>query len=146
MARRAALAFLACSSPAMLLAFAAGTPAGDVVFALLGAAFPVALIALGAQRHGSLGPLLWPLAVLLLILEAAIVTMLALRGGVLTSPWFGGLPLAAAVQFYGLFLLPLVLVSLAYAWTFERCGLRQEDLDELRRRFGSGAASGDQED
>lgn len=140
MARRAALFFLACSSPALLLAFATGTPAGDVAFALLGTAFPVALIALGAQRRGSLGPLLWPLVALLLILEAAFVVMLALRGGVLTSPWVGGLPLATAVQFYGLFLLPLVLVSLAYAWTFERFGLRQEDLDELRRRFGSDAA------
>ncbi len=137
MARRAALAFLACSSPAMLLIFAAGTPAGEVAFALLAVAFPVALIALGAQRRGSLGPLLWPLAALLVILEAAIVAMLALRGGVLTWPWLGGLPLATAVQFYGLFLLPLVLVSFAYAWTFERFGLRQEDLDELRRRFGS---------
>ncbi len=137
MARRAALAFLACSSPAMLLIFVAGTPAGEVAFALLAVAFPVALIALGAQRRGSLGPLLWPLAVLLLVLEAAIVAMLALRGGVLTAPWLGGLPLATAIQFYGLFLLPLVLVSFAYAWTFERFGLRQEDLDELRRRFGS---------
>ena len=144
MARPAALIFLACSSPALLLAFAAGTPAGDVVFAVLGAAFPVALIALGAQRQGSLGPLLWPLAALLLFLEAAFVAMLALRGGVLTSPWLGGLPLASAVQLYGLFLLPLALVSLAYAWTFERFGLRPEDLEELRQRFGSGAAGGDE--
>ncbi len=135
MARRAALAFLALSSPAILLAFAAGTPAGEVAFALLAVAFPVALIALGAQRRGALGPLRWPLAALVLILEACVVAMLLLRGSVLTAPWLGGLPLAAAVQFYGLFLLPLALVSLAYAWTFERFGLRQEDLDELRRRF-----------
>ncbi len=137
MTRRAALAFLACSSPAILLAFVAGTPAGDVVFALLAMAFPVALIALGAQRRGSLGPLLWPLAALALVLEGCIVAMLMLRGQVLAASWFGGLPLAAAVQFYGLFLLPLFIVSLAYAWTFERFGLRQEDLDDLRRRFGS---------
>ncbi len=135
MARRAALAFLAGSSPVLLLTFVVGTPAGEAVFALLAMAFPVALIALGAQRHGSLGPLRWPLAVLLLILEAGIVTMLALRGSILTAPWLGGLPLAAAVQFYGLFLLPLGLVAFAYAWTFERFSLRQEDLDELRRRF-----------
>lgn len=136
LAQRAALAFLAFASPAMLLVFVAGTPAGDVLFAVLAVAFPVALIALGAQRHGALGPLRWPLAALLLILEVDILVMLALRGSILTSPWLGGLPLAAAVQFYGLFLLPLVLVSFAYAWTFERFGLRQEELDELRRRFG----------
>ncbi len=55
MARRVALAFLAMSSPVMLLALVAGTPAGEVIFTLLAAAFPVALSALGAQRHGSLG-------------------------------------------------------------------------------------------
>ncbi len=120
----------------MLLIFVAGTPAGEVLFVLLAAAFPVALIALGAQRGGSLGPLLWPLATLLLILEAGFIAMLALRGSVAAAPWLGGLPLATAVQFYGLFLLPLALVSFAYAWTFERFGLRREDLDELRRRFG----------
>ncbi len=136
MAQRVALAFLAFSSPVMLLAFVAGTPAGDALFALLAAAFPVALIALGAQRRGSLGPLRWPLAALVLILEATFVAMLILRGSILTAPWLGGLPLATAVQFYGLFLMPLALVSFAYAWTFERSGLRQEDLDELRRRFG----------
>ncbi len=120
----------------MLLAFAVGTPAGDVLFTLLAVAYPVALIALGVQRRGSLGPLLWPLAGLFLILEAGFVAMLWLRGSVLTAPWLGGLPLATAIQFYGLFLMPMLLVSLAYAWTFERYGLRQEDLDDLRRRFG----------
>ncbi len=139
MVRRAALAFLAFSSPAMLLTFVAGTPAGEVLFALLAAAFPVALIALGAERRGSIGPLLWPLAALLLILEAAVVAMLVLRGSILTAPWLGGLPLATAVQLYGLFLLPLALVSFAYALTFEHFGLRRQDLDELRRRFGSGS-------
>ncbi len=70
-----------------------------------------------------------------LIYLVLVIAMLVLRGSVLTAPWFGGLPLAAAVQFYGLFLLPLGLVAFAYAWTFERFSLRQEDLDELRRRF-----------
>lgn len=137
MAQRAALAFLAFSSPAMLLAFAAGTPTGDVAFTLLAGAFPVALIALGAQRGGSVGPLRWPLIVLLLILEIGFVALLALRGSILTAPWLGGLPLATAVQFYGVFLLPLAVVPLAYAASFERFSLRQEDLDELRQRFGS---------
>ncbi len=145
MARRFALAFLALSSPAILLAFVAGTPAGEVAFALLAVAFPVALIAFGALRRETphlspsgetQGPLLWPLAALVLILESCVVAMLALRGSIQTAPWLGGLPLAAAVQVYGFFLLPLGLVSFAYAWTFERFGLRQEDLDDLRRRFG----------
>jgi hypothetical protein len=123
----------------MLLAFAFGTPAGEVAFALLAVAFPVALIVLGVERAGSVGPLRWPLAALLSILVADVVAMLALAGSVETAPWVGGLPLATAVMFYGLFLLPQALVCLAYAWTFERFGLRQDDLDELRRRFGGGA-------
>lgn len=135
MARRIALGFLAASSPLVLLTFLVRIPAGEVIFAVLATAFPVALIALGAHRTGRLGPLLWPLAVLLLILEAGLVAMLVFRGQVLELPWVGGLPLATAVQFYGLFLLPLALVSLSYAWTFDHFGLRQEDLDELRRRF-----------
>ncbi len=136
MARRAALAFLGFSSPALLLAFALGTRAGDVAFALLAAAFPVALIVLGAGRGGSLGPLFWPLAALLAILVADVVALLALAGSIQTAPWLVGLPLATAVMFYGLFLLPQILVCVAYVWTFDRFGLRQNDLDELRRRFG----------
>jgi len=135
MAKRAALLFLALSSPLILGAFFLGTAAGEVLFAVLAVAFPVALIVLGAQRRGRLGRLLWPLAALLLILEACVLAMLALRGHVLDAPWLGGLPLATAVQVYGLFLLPLLLVSFAYAWTFDGRGLRQDDLDELRRRF-----------
>ena len=135
MAQRAALVFLAVSSPLILLAFLVGTAAGEVLFAVLAAAFPVALIVLGAQRRGRLGGLLWPLVTLLSILESCVVAMLALRGQVLAAPWIGGLPLAPAVQVYGIFLLPLLLVSFAYATTFESFSLRQDDLDELRRRF-----------
>ena len=144
MAKRAALAFLAVSSPLILLAFLVGTAAGEVLFAVLAVAFPVALIALGGQRRGLLGRLLWALVALLAILEACVVAMLALRGQVLAAPWIGGLPLATAVQVYGLFLLPLLLVSFAYASTFENLHMRQDDLDELRRRFaGQGSESHD---
>jgi hypothetical protein len=57
--------------------------------------------------------------------------MLLLRGRVLDGPWFGGLPLAAAIQLYGVWLAPLLLVALVYALTFDRFALRQEDLDRL---------------
>ncbi len=143
MARRIALGFLAVSSPLILLTFLVQVPAGEVLFALLATAFPVALIVLGAHRGGRLGPLLWPLVLLLLILEACLLAMLAFRGQILDLPWVGGLPAATAVQFYGLFLLPLALVSLSYAWTFDRFGLRQEDLDDLRRRFEDEAPEGE---
>ncbi len=143
MTLRAILAFLAVSSLLILVAFVLGGPVAESVFALLAAVFPVALIALGAQRDGRLGPLLWPLVALTAILVGCVGAMLLLRGRLLGGPWFGGLPLVTAVQVYGLFLLPLGLVSLAYAWTFESFGLRQKDLDELRRRFKSDGAERD---
>ncbi len=135
MAKHAALFFLAVSSPVLLLTFVVDHPASEALFAFLVALFPVALIALGAQREGRLGPLLWPLITLGFILMTCIGAMLTLRGAVTSSPWFGGLPLPAAVQFYGLFLLPLLLVSLTYSWTFDRFTLKQRDLDNLRHRF-----------
>ena len=134
MIRRAALIVLGLSSPLILLTFIVGY---EVIFALSAAAFPVALIALGAQRQGRLGPLSWPLAMLAVTLLACIGAMLWLRGQIFAAPWVGGLPLATAVQVYGLFLAPLALVSLAYAWTFERFFLPDDDLEELRRRFES---------
>ncbi len=135
MAKRFALAFLAVSSPLILLAFLFPIPGAELVFAVLSVAFPIALIVLGAEHRGRLGPLRVPLIGLVVFLELCVAGMLVLRGEVAGGPWIGGLPMAAAIQFYGLFLVPLVFVSLAYALTFERFGLRQDDLDELRRRF-----------
>jgi hypothetical protein len=59
----------------------------------------------------------------------------ALRGQVEEGPWLLGLPIAAAIQLYGIGLLPLPLVCLAYALSFDRYGLRQEQLEDLGRRF-----------
>lgn len=134
MIRRLALAYLALSSPLMLVAFFVGGPAMEVLFAVLAAAFPVALIVLGLGS--SPGPLGWVLGVLVLMLEAAVVAMLAWRGQVDGGPWVLGLPLSTAIQVYGVFLAPLPLVSFAYALTFDRFGLRRDQLDGLRQRFG----------
>lgn len=134
---RAALLFLAVASPAVLATFWVAGPVGEIVFALLATAFPVALIALGAARRGRLGPLRLPLLVLTLILEGSVVAMLAVRGRVLELPWVAGLPLAAAIQLYGMWLAPLALVALAYALTFDGFTLRREDLERLRRSIGS---------
>lgn len=137
MVRRTALAFLTLASAGILLAclFAGRGWVAELVFSFLAAVFPVALIVVGAGRGGRLGPLRLPLAVLALHLVAVVAAMWVLRGRVLDGPWLGGLPLAAAIQLYGLFVLTLVLVSLTYGLTFGRCGLRDEDLAELRRRF-----------
>jgi hypothetical protein len=128
--RRFALYFLLISAPAIAVAVAVRHPIAEAVLAALVALFPVALVlvAVGGRRLGALAP---ALAVLALALVASLLSMLALRGQVATGPWIGGLPLAAAIQVYGVPVL-MALVVIAYAASFDRFGLREEDLDSLR--------------
>jgi hypothetical protein len=129
------LLFLGVASPLVLVLFLVPGVVAEWVFAVLVMAYPVALIVVAVARRGALGPLGLPLLGLLLFLQACAVGMLALRGRVLDGPWIGGLPAAAAIQLYGLFLGPLLLVALVYALTFDRFELRQEDLDRLEEQF-----------
>lgn len=133
MVRRLSLAFLAIASPVMLVLFLMPWPFAEVLFALLVMGYPVALIVVAVARNGKLGHLGIPLTLLLVFLEACTIGMLVLRGHVTDGPWFGGLPLAAAIQLYGLFLTPLLLVALTYALTFDRFEMKQEDLDRLEK-------------
>lgn len=133
MARKLSLAFLAIASPVMLVLFLMPWPFAEVLFALLVMGYPVALIVVAVARNGKLGHLGIPLTLLLVFLEACTIGMLVLRGHVTDGPWFGGLPLAAAIQLYGLFLTPLLLVALTYALTFDRFEMKQEDLDRLEK-------------
>lgn len=146
MTKRVALAALGPCSGLILLSFFLGEPVGSLLFALLAVAFPVGLIAVGAARGGRLGPLAWPLGLLLVVLEGAMLGMVALRGRVMELPWVGGLPLVAAIQLYGMWLAPLALVALAYALTFDRFTLTDEDLrrfrEATRRPSSDGGADG----
>jgi len=131
MVRKLSLAFLAIASPVVLLLFLVPWSWADELFTLLVMGYPVALIVVAVGRRGTLGPLGVPLLLLLIFLEACAIGMLALRGHVLDGPWFGGLPGAAAIQLYGLFMTPLLFVALAYALTFDRFEIREKDLDRL---------------
>lgn len=131
MVRRAALLYLGVASPVVVLTFVVGGAFSEALFTVLTMAFPVALIIVGIAGRHDLGPLTMPLLALLVILEGAGLLMLAFRGRVLDGPWIGGLPLAAGIQLYVLFLGPLLLVALAYAFTFDRFGVRDEDLQRL---------------
>lgn len=133
MARRYALLFLGLASPAMLVCGWFEGFVAELCFVLLVMAFPSALIALAVARDGKVGPLMVPLVALTFILEAGGIVMLLLRGQVIDGPWFGGFPGGTAIQIYGLWLGPLLLVALAYGWTFDRWELRDEDL----RRFNA---------
>lgn len=134
MATKISLWFLTIASPAILLALLLGTPTSEWAFAVLAAAFPILLIALGAGRDA--GALRYGLVALLVFYEACLLGVLALHGR--DAPWLFGLPLATALQLVGVLLAPIPAVGLLYAWTFERHGLRRRDLEELRARFRGG--------
>lgn len=127
---RAALAVLAVSSPLALAALLWRGPAGAAVLAFVTASLPVALMALGAAGRVPDRRLAWLFGALLAVLGAASLGVLALSGRGADG---SGFPPAAIVQVVGLWLIPLPLAALGYALTFDRAGLRRDDLAALRR-------------
>ena len=123
MAHRAAVVLLALAALAALAAFCFGSVPGPGLAAFAGATFPVALIGLGVRRIG------WALGLVWLLLAGGLFSILALPEG---GPDVAGLPLATALMLFVLVPVPLLLLGFLYAATFER-GLRQEDLDRIRR-------------
>ena len=138
---RAAPVALVLASTLLLVLLTVSGPAAEVAAAVLVAAFPVILIVLG--RRGRLGGLRLVLVSLLLLFAGSLLAMLALAGRVAELPWIGGLPLAAAILVYGLWLVPLVIVVVAYALSFDRHELCGEDLERLRALRGRGADDGE---
>jgi len=139
LAHRLALVLLALAAPAALLAFCLGWP---WIGALAGGvALPIALMILGAARRdclgrpGRLGHLWLPLLALGLVLGAGWAAILALPHG---GPDVAGLPLATALMIFVMIPLPLAVLGLAYALTFDRLGLSPEDLERVRAARGPG--------
>jgi hypothetical protein len=130
LARTFALVLLALAALASLAAFALGSPAAPWLAAFGGATFPVVLIALGAARNGRLGGLGPALGVLWLLLAGGLAAVLALPHG---GPDIAGLPLATALMIFVIVPIPLLGLGLLYALSFGRYGLREEDLDRMRR-------------
>ncbi|MFQ5740449.1 MAG: hypothetical protein ACE5JX_15690 [Acidobacteriota bacterium] len=132
MAKRFSLIVLALSSPLMLLSFFWDHPITQWVFAILVMVYPVALMTLGAAtRRSRLGPLKWVFASLgaVLVVSAAALLVYGRDSG---RFWIG-LPAPAAIMFYGLWLIPFVLVSAAYVWTFSTFSVAAEDLKRIRQ-------------
>jgi hypothetical protein len=138
--RRAALIalFFGISAIAVgyLAAFsAAGTPVWAAWFLALG--IPVALGAimiLGAARgRRGIGPLKIPFAFVVVVLVIGFGAALALPAteGPLSPLWLG-LPARAAIVIYGVGLLPIVVLPIAYALTFETQTLSAEDVERVR--------------
>lgn len=97
------------------------------------AAMLVGTMALGAQRGGRLGSLWFPFGFVFLVLVAGFGAVLSLPPADPADPtlWLG-LPPRAATVLYGIGLLPLLVVPVAYALTFDRMTLSDEDLARVR--------------
>ena len=99
-----------------------------------------AIMALGAARGDKgLGSLKLPLAFVFVLLVTGFCLALALpapeaKGATL----FLGLPVRAAIVIYGIGLLPIIILPVAYALTFETQTLSDEDIAKVREVAAKG--------
>jgi hypothetical protein len=139
-AKRIALRGLLASIIAIAMAYASVfLPGGAPTWSgwVMGMATPAALVSmmiLGATRDGEpLGPLVWPFAFSGLVLAGGFAAALGLPASEAAGvALYGGLPLRAAVIIYGIGLLPIVVLPVAYAVTFRSQTLRPGDLERVR--------------
>lgn len=138
--RRAALVALVSGILAIAIGYAvAFLPGGTSWWApwLLALGIPVALGAimiLGAARGKmGIGPLKYPFAFVVATLAFGFCAALALPAteGPLSQLWLG-LPARAAIVIYGIGLLPIIVLPVAYAVTFESQTLNAEDVERVR--------------
>jgi len=104
---------------------------------LLAVGIPIALGAimiLGAARGRlGIGPLKFPFAFVVAVLAIGFCAALALPAteSALSKLWLG-LPARAAIVIYGIGLLPIIVLPVAYALTFETQTLNAEDVARVR--------------
>ncbi|MDQ6688998.1 MAG: hypothetical protein M3Z18_00615 [Gemmatimonadota bacterium] len=138
--RTAALIALCVAILAIAIGYAAafsrgGTPTWAPWLLALG--IPISLgsiMILGAARgRKGIGPLKLPFLFAVAVLAIGFCAALALPAteGPLSTLWLG-LPTRAAVVIYGIGLLPIVVLPVAYALTFDTQTLSAEDLDRVR--------------
>lgn len=104
-------------------------------FAIATAAVMTAIIVLGAARKNrKLGGLAWVFAFTFLVL--AVGFSLALdRTAVSTERLYLGLPAGAAIILYVVGLLPMAVLPIAYAVTFEKTTFDVAELEDIRRKL-----------
>ncbi len=138
--RRAALVALIAGIFAIATGYvAAFLPGGTPTWApwLLALGIPMALGAimiLGAARgRMGIGPLKYPFAFVVAVLAIGFCAALAIPAteGPLSRLWLG-LPARAAMVIYGVGLLPIIVLPVAYALTFEAQTLNAEDVERVR--------------
>lgn len=152
MVKRLALSGLVLSTVLIGAAYAAaflpgGAPAWAPWLMAVGTAGSMAAVmALGAERNGRIGRLWIPFAFTFVVIAGGFGAVLALPPADPSDPalWLG-LPPRAAIVMYGIGLLPLFVVPVAYALTFDGRTLSAEDLERVRRsarEFRAAADSG----
>jgi len=91
------------------------------------------IMALGAARgRAGIGKLKIPFAFVFIVLTAGFSLALGLPDETADSRLWLGLPLRAAIVIYGIGLLPIVVLPVAYALTFDTQTLSQSDIDRVR--------------
>jgi hypothetical protein len=141
MTKRLALGALIAST--LLIAGAYGAaflPGGAPAWAPWGLALGIpgalaGVMVLGAVRDGAgLGRLAWPFAFVVGALALGFALALALPADESAgSTLYLGLPLRAAIILYGIGLMPIAVLPVAYALTFSTQTLTEEDVDRVRR-------------
>lgn len=92
-----------------------------------------AIIVLGAARgRAGIGALRLPVALMACLLLGGFAAALALPPVTADSPLWLGLPPAAAAVIYGIGLLPILVLPVAYARTFDALTLSDADLARVR--------------
>ena len=138
--RRASLGALVVGILAIAAAYLAALLPGETpAWApwLLALGIPVAIGAimiLGAARgRMGIGPLKYPFAFVVAVLAIGFCAALAMPAteSPLSKLWLG-LPARAAMVIYGIGLLPIIVLPVAYALTFETLTLSAEDVERVR--------------
>ena len=93
----------------------------------------VASMALGAVRPGKgVGSLKWAFAFVFVVLAGGFAAVMLLPAEAPGAPLYFGLPLRAAIILVGIGLLPLLVLPVAYALTFDEMTLSEDDLARVR--------------
>ncbi|MGK2963513.1 MAG: hypothetical protein ACSLFK_15430 [Gemmatimonadaceae bacterium] len=140
MSKRLAISGLVISTTAIVAAYAlafiqgAATNAGAMLMVFGIATMAVSLMTLGAVRTGEkLGVLAFAFAFVFAVLMVGFTLALLLPAGDnAATRLFLGLPPRAAIVVYGIGLLPVFVLPLIYAATFEERTLSEEDLERIK--------------
>jgi len=93
----------------------------------------LAIMVLGAGRSGSgVGKLAVPFGAMFAVLLVGFGAVLVMPDESATSALWFGLPPRAAVVLYGIGVLPLFVLPIAYALTFDSLTLSEADLERVR--------------